>query len=267
MTVDSVGAADGILMITNSHGVWRAAALNRENEHGTAVSESTGQGIDFASPIGDDQLAAMLHRILTGRAQADPDQSPHTWVYRRVLYGVARTLETGKLDGDDEPEAEDDPEGSDSKADRGGLSLADLIDGILAELFIRHVGAVADALIGGRHLAVVPSETLAGDQRWELFAEGMQHFRRLSWSDFRVEALAESWRVELESAQWWGSDGLALLQLRCIPDATESLIRCGFVLQRAPNGAAAIEHLIARTKQVFGDDIAVLWSLVPDLRP
>ena len=40
--------------------------------------------------------------------------------------------------------------------------------------------------------------------------------------------------------------------------ATESMMRC------AVHNPAAADHLVARVRELFGDDIPVLWSLIPN---
>ena len=44
------------------------------------------------------------------------------------------------------------------------------------------------------------------------------------------------------------------------------MMRCMFAIERAPAPGAAIELLVARTKQVFGEDAGILWDFVPGLR-
>ncbi|MDH6194434.1 hypothetical protein M2272_001063 [Mycobacterium frederiksbergense] len=263
--IDSVSPADGVVMIAKTNAGWTASALNREQEHGIAASNAVG--IEFLAPISEGQSLAMMRRVLAGRAPVQPVCAPHEWLCRRILYGVALTLETGKVDGEKQSET---PSNEERRLATLG-QLADhespmslLIDAVLTVVFIEHVDTFVSAMRSGPSLTAVRDDTLSDDERWETFSTLMKLVRELDWSHLRVEALAEAWRQPLTQAQWWGAEGIAYLQARRMPEPTESLLRCAFVIGRGQGAAVAFEHLIARTRQVFGDDMAVLWDLLPD---
>lgn len=48
-----------------------------------------------------------------------------------------------------------------------------------------------------------------------------------------------------------------------IPQETESMIRCATVIARLSDISAAIKHLRQRLELLFGQDVPVLWSLLP----
>lgn len=262
--LDSVGDADGILLIVNSGAQWSASVLNREGEHGTFTSTS---GID-TQPVPEGELLASLRRLLVGHAQADPRCTPHDWLCRRILYGLARTLESGQLDGEDTaPAAEGTaPTASESAESAGGQSLFEaLIDISLAALIHRHLGVLIDALRSSPTLVALPDEPSHPEGRLQTYADMIRLLRLLGWRDFDSEMLARGWNVPLEEARWWRADGLAYRQTFRVPEITESLMRCCFVIARAPDPPAEQKHLLERAKHLFGEDITVLWSFLPEL--
>ncbi|MGV0814908.1 hypothetical protein ABQF34_23335 [Mycolicibacterium boenickei] len=263
--IESMGPADGVVLILKTDAGWTASALNRAHEDGEATSDRPG--VEFLTAIPEGELLAMLRRALFGRARVQPVCAPHEWLCRRILYGLALTLETGKVDGQDRPETPS----SDEQKSANQQKLAEheapmclLIDAALTALCIDHIDPFVRALRSGPSLKAVRDETLSDEERWKTIAEVMTLVRTLDWPHFRVEPLAEAWSQPLAEAQWWGAEGIAYLQARRIPEPTESLLRCGFVIGRGAGPSVALQHLVDRTKQVFGDDVAVLWDLLPE---
>ncbi|MCW1824197.1 MULTISPECIES: hypothetical protein [Mycolicibacterium] len=264
-SIESVGPADGVVLIAKSDGGWTASVLNRANEAGQAASDRPG--VEFLAALPEGELLAMLRRVLFGRARVQPVCAPHEWLCRRILYGVALTLETGKVDGQHGPEA---PSGEGPESP--GLDMVAghespmclLIDAALTAMLIEHVDPFVRALSSGPSLKAVRDEKLSDDEHWETIAEVMKVVRDLDWPHFNVDPLAEAWGQPLAEAQWWGAEGIAYRQARRIPEPTESLLRCSFVIGRGAGPSVAMQHLIDRTKQVFGDDVAVLWDLLPE---
>jgi len=48
-----------------------------------------------------------------------------------------------------------------------------------------------------------------------------------------------------------------------LPDETESMIRAANVIVRVSDSSAPTKHLRQRLELLFGQDVPVLWSLVP----
>ncbi len=263
--IEGIGPADGVVLIAKSDAGWTASVLNREHEAGEATSDRPG--VEFLAVLPDGELLAMLRRVLFGRARVQPVCAPHEWLCRRILYGVALTLETGKVDGEERSETPS----SDEQRSANLEKLAEhespmclLIDAAVTAVLIDHVDPFVRALSSGPSLKAVRDEKLGDDAHWETIAKVMGAVRTLDWPHFRVEPLAEAWRHPMAQAQWWGAEGIAYLQMRRIPELTESLLRCALVIGRGAGPSIALQHLIDRTKQVFGDDVEVLWDLLPE---
>lgn len=263
MDLDSAGDSDGVMLVVNLRDRWQASVLNRANEHATFTSES---GLD-AVPLPEGELLARLRRLLTGQAQADPACTPYDWLCRRILYGLALTLESGKVDGEipAEHETEPLPDADTLKLADPNSARADAIDLILCALISRHLRPFYEALRSRPVLTALPDEVPSLEDHLQLIADTFVTLRSLQWSQFDPEPLANAWNVGLEDARWWRSDGLAYVQTFRMPDITESLMRCAFVIGRTSDPSALMEHLLDRTKQLFGDDVPVLWSMVPDV--
>ncbi len=263
--IESIGPADGVVIIAKTDAGWTASALNREHEDGVAASAEPG--VEFLAAIPEGESLAMLRRLLFGRDRVQPVCDPHEWLCRRILYGVALTLETGKIEGRDRPEAPSNGEQRSANLENVAeheSPMRLLIDAALTAVFLEHVDPFVRALSSGPSLMAVPDEKLSGDAHWDTYAEVMKDLRTLDWPCFRAEPLAEAWGHPLTEAQWWGAEGIAYLQARRIPEPTESLLRCAFVIGRGPSPSDSLQHLCDRTKQVFGDDVSVLWDLLPE---
>lgn len=263
--IESMGHADGVVLILKTDAGWTASALNREHEDGEATSDRPG--VEFLTAIPEGEMLAMLRRALFGRARVQPVCAPHEWLCRRILYGLAITLETGKVDGQEglaTPSSDEEKSANQQKLAEHESPMCLLIDAALTVALIDHIDPFIRALRSGPSLKTVRDETLSDDERWETIAEVMTLVRTLDWPHFRVEPLADAWKRPLAEAQWWGAEGIAYLQARRIPELTESLLRCAFVIGRGAAPSVALQHLVDRTKQVFGDDVAVLWDLLPE---
>ncbi|OBB22075.1 hypothetical protein [Mycolicibacterium fortuitum] len=264
-SIESIGPADGVVLIARSDAGWTASVLNREHESGEATSDRPG--VEFLAALPEGELLAMLRRVLFGRARVHPVGAPHEWLCRRVLYGVALTLETGKVDGQHGSEAPSSDEqrlANLEKVAKHESPMCLLIDAALTAVIIEHVDPFVRALSSGPSLKAVRDEKLSDDAHWQTIAEVMEVVRDLDWSHVNVDPLAEAWGQPVAEARWWGAEGIAYRQARRIPEPTESLLRCAFVIGRGAGPSIAMQHLIDRTKQVFGGDVAVLWDLLPE---
>lgn len=263
LDLDSAGDSDGVMFVVELRDRWQVSVLNRAGECGTFISES---GIDTI-PLLEGELLARLRHLLTGQAQAEPVCTPHDWLCRRILYGLALTLESGNLDGETptERETESPPDADAPELSDPDSARSDGIDLIFCALVARHLRPFYDALRSRTVLTALPDVPPSLEEHLQLIADTFVTLRSLQWSQFDPEPLAKAWNVGLEDALWWRSDGIAYVQTFRMPDITESLMRCAFVIGRTPEPSALMEHLIGRTKQLFGDDVPVLWGSLPDM--
>lgn len=264
LQVPDVGRSDGVVMLWKSGDTWGAHALNQEGEQG--VADSASREYAFLDPVDDFERLITLRRLLTGMPQTMSDVSPYDWVCRRVLYGVARSLETGRPDVDPDKRARAEPSAvPPTGAVDAERTLVELVDAMLFLSFHRHFDVLVRAIGTPSHLRSIATETVSQDRSWTIFAEVVALVDQLQWADFDGEQLAEGWAEPIDEARWWGTSVLVHRQVIRIPDATESLMRCAFVLERIPGGSAAYERLMGRITHVFGDDIPVAWDLLPEL--
>lgn len=242
IAVPELGGADGVLLIDSHVHGWNAVAVNREGEQGQASSDWTDDANQFTEEVVGAEITAALRRILTGHARFDVMCSPIELARRRILYELARAMERANIGAD-------------------------------AEI----VKAVIDlGLLGQLDKHIVPLLPLEGESKaewdpdgptWETINSALRGIRdRISWEDVRLEALAEAWSVPLDEARWWRQEGLAGREAQCIPDETESMIRCATAVGGYTDAVEILEHIRMRAQEVFGEDLPVLWSLVPQPR-
>lgn len=236
---DLVGA-DGVLLIDSDSDGWNAVAVNRDGEQGQACSHWAEDASQFVEEVIAPEAPAALSRILTGRARFDTMCTPFELARRGILYGLARALERPNI-------------GANAEIARP------LIDLVLLGQLNKHVVPILPSK--GESVIGSPLEGIA----WEAIGFALRGVRdHISWEDVRLEALAEAWAIPSDEARWWRQDGLAGREGQFIPDETESLIRCAQAVGEYAEAAEIFDHLRTRAQQIFGEDLPVLWSLVPE---
>lgn len=242
MSIPQMDAADGVLLIEPNACGWAAVAMNRDGEHGRGSSDLSDDAHQFLEGITEAEILSALRRILTGNARFDVMCSPVELARRAVLYGLARAFERANI-------------GADLK------TATTVIDLGLLGLLNRHIVPLLP-LEGGPTIGERPDSAT-----WEWLASSIRTVHEhISWQDVRLDALAEAWSVPLDVARWWGQEGLAGREAQCVPDETESMIRCAAALSDYADAAEIFAHVRARAQQLFGEDLPVLWNLVPQPR-
>jgi hypothetical protein len=273
-SVRRAGPADGVMLFLAGEVSWSAVVLNREGVHGTGSSAISSMIDQFAGPSDDPELVAALRRVLTGRATFDSPGTPFEWLSRRVLFGLARTLETGRMQvpmptpGPNQRPLNEMP-GIEAPydAESGRPRTSTVIDVNLIILALAHATPLVRAAFPSGWLEDVQRRAAAGDRDealWDMLSTGVQNLRSLHWADLRVEPIAEAWSIPLDEAEWWRAEGIGPAQIMRLPDETESMLRCCYAIRGSWDRDASGRHLIARIKQLFGEDVPVLWSFLPD---
>lgn len=266
--VPDIDQADGVLLIGVNECGWTAQAANRDGEHGAAVS-SADDNLQFVAPIADADSVAALRRTFTGHASFDVDYTPFDWLRRRIMFGVTRALEKLPVQRDAIrpitaalatllPSLDVDTDTQD-----GSASIERMLDLTLLLQTIAHAKPIVAASLPADWLDDAESGNHDPAALWQLIAEGLAGVRQLRWDDLGVEPLAEAWAIPTAEATWWGANGLGQRQLLMLPDETESMIRAANVIVRVSDSSAPTKHLRQRLELLFGQDVPVLWSLLP----